>query len=603
MQYEVNFGNLQRPAQAGGDSEKFRIAVLGDFSARANKGQLDTGDALAAHKPLRIDVDNLDELLERFQVCLQLPIGGDGGTIAVPITCMDDFHPDDLYDNLEIFSKLGSLRQRLMDSSAFAGAAKAVQSLFGAEAVAKHEHRVRARGTEVPNAKVSDFAALVGRPTATSPDTSVVQLIKEVVRDHVIPDKDPRQDQMVAVVDESLSDTARRVLHHPDFQSLEALWRCVEFLVRRLETDENLEIVLLDVTAEELAADLCSTDTLDETGLYKLLVEQPVEDAMQGPFSAIVSNYTFQQTPPHADLLGRVAKIAAAAQAPFIASISTDCLKKSKPEEIHPLVKQSWDDLRNLPESTYLALTVPRFMLRWPYGKKSDPISRFEFEEFTRKRGVRGMLWGNSAFLAGLLLGLTCQRQGLKEMQLGSIMTVDDLPFYYYIDDDGDQIALPCTDRLLSERLAQHVRAQHFLPVLSIKGRPEVRLGSFGSLSGQPLAGRWGSPSGQAPSAAPSSSLQAASTVGAEPVTPPAESPEPVEETPVASPAPADDDLDALLAGLDDTAASEPAAAEESPAADADDDLDALLAGLEADDEESSDDDMDPDLAALLGDL
>jgi len=48
---------------------------------------------------------------------------------------------------------------------------------------------------------------------------------------------------------------------------------------------------------------------------------------------------------------------------------------------------------------------------------------------------------GNSAILAGLLLGLTFSKQGFKKMDLGSILTVGEMPFYYYTDADGDQVA------------------------------------------------------------------------------------------------------------------------------------------------------------------
>ena len=33
---------------------------------------------------------------------------------------------------------------------------------------------------------------------------------------------------------------------------------------------------------------------------------------------------------------------------------------------------------------------MPRFMLRNPYGEKSDPIDKFDFEEFTPNEGLRG---------------------------------------------------------------------------------------------------------------------------------------------------------------------------------------------------------------------
>src|SRR5258707_13559746 len=150
----------------------------------------------------------------------------------------------------------------------------------------------------------------------------------------------------------------RSVIHHPDFQAFEALWRSVDLLVRRLETDEQLQIVLHDVTAEELVADLSQADALENSGLYKLLVEQPALDADQGPFAVVIGNYLFEQTPPHGELLGRIAKIAAQTQTAFIAGMGTSCLE-TKPADLHPLVRQSWDALAQMPEAMYVGLVVP----------------------------------------------------------------------------------------------------------------------------------------------------------------------------------------------------------------------------------------------------
>src|SRR5438445_10340180 len=104
-------------------------------------------------------------------------------------------------------------------------------------------------------------------------------MLQQMVGSYVVPAKDPRADQLVATVDSALAATMRSVLHHPDFQSFEALWRSVDLLVRRLETNEQLQIVLYDVTAEELASDLSKAEALENSGLYKLLVEQPALDA------------------------------------------------------------------------------------------------------------------------------------------------------------------------------------------------------------------------------------------------------------------------------------------------------------------------------------
>ncbi|MFO0867813.1 MAG: type VI secretion system contractile sheath large subunit [Pirellulales bacterium] len=582
MRYQVNFGNLSvtsSPLKAA--SGKFRIAVLGDFSGRANRGQLATGDELAKRKPLRVDADNLEDIFRRFNVTLRLPLAADGGVIEIPVTSLDELHPDELYGNVELFSELGNLRKRLKNTSTFAAAAKEVQSWSGGDDdEAEAARPVKPRGSAIPHGKLSDFARLVGQAAGgDAEEASIKDLLKQIVGPHVVPAKDPKQDKLVATVDAALSDAMRRVLHDPDFQALEALWRSVDLLVRRLECDESLQVVLFDITAEEIAADLSQASDLTETGLYKLLVEQPALDANQGAFAALLGMFVFEQTPPHCDLLGRLARIAVCAKAPFVAGISNDCLAKRKPEDEHPLVKQAWADLRALPEAAYLGLVAPRFLLRWPYGKKTEPITPFAFEEFTPQSGVKGMLWGNGAVLAGLLLGATFQQEGLQGMKLGTVLTVNDLPYYYYTDADGDQIALPCTDRLLSEALCMHVTSLGIMPLVALKGRAEVRLASFQSLAGRPLLGPW-------------SSEQVAVSTSATPTSAPAAAPP--ASAPEAAPAPA--------------AAAAPAETPAEAAAAADSELDALLASLGGGESpppaaEGADAGIDPDLAALLADL
>ena len=66
MQYEVSFGRLDRRPRAVTPGSKFRLALLGDFSGRANAGTLETGEALAKRKPIKVDVDNLDTVIERM---------------------------------------------------------------------------------------------------------------------------------------------------------------------------------------------------------------------------------------------------------------------------------------------------------------------------------------------------------------------------------------------------------------------------------------------------------------------------------------------------------------------------------------------------------
>lgn len=583
MTYTLSLGTLGSPPpkRAGGGKDVFRLAILADFSGRASRGALETGDELASRKPITVDVDNLDAVVKRLGINLTLPIGADDGAIEIPIASMDDFHPDQIYDNVELFGGISALRQRLKSSSTFAKAAAEVQTWLGLEPEAPAPKRQPARGAVIPvGGKLSDFACLMGQSSAPAAEASVNELLKRVVGPHVVPAKDPKQDKLLAAVDAALSDTMLKVLHHPDFQSLEATWRGLEFLVRRLETGANFKIVIYDISAEEFAADLSSSDDLQATGLYKLLVEQPQLDAQQGPVSAIVANYFFEQTPPHAELLGRMARIAGAAQAPFLAAIGIDVLQKQREEDIHPLILESWGALRSLPESAYLGLTVPRFMLRNPYGERTDPIDRFDFEEFSPRTGLKGMLWSSGAYLVGLLMGQSFLKAGsFAKINLGGILSAGDMPYYCFEDADGDQTALPCTERMLSVALSAHVTKQHFMPLLAIKGRTEVRLGGFLSVLGKPIAGPWGAAALSAPSSGKAADDASAKSAPASSSDAPASEDSPADSGSSSSDSSGDSDLDALLASLGG---------------------DSSDSGSEKKDDSSE---LDPDLAALLADL
>jgi len=148
-------------------------------------------------------------------------------------------------------------------------------------------------------------------------------------------------------------------------------------------------------------------------------------------------------------------------------------------------------------------------------------------------------------------------------MDLGTLMSLGEMPFHYMTDRHGDQVALPCTERNLTTDPAQVTLARGFMPVLWIKGRNEIRLGSFRSVGGGEITGPW---SGEvpAPRSLPGSAQMTMSA-----------------DMPVGG-------------GQDNT--------EASSAADDDTDLDDLLAEFddETDADEDGDDDMDPELAALL---
>ncbi len=572
------FGKITatRPNRDDLNRTKFRMAVFGDFTGRASRGAMDTGDALAARKPIPLDVDTIDEIIEGFGTTLVLPIGEGGTGVEVKLGEMDDLHPDELYDNVELFDAISGVRQQLGVGSM---ADKAVEKLktWSETYATPIKLPKRSAGSSMPtNLKLTDFQALIGDTRGTLTQAGPADaLIAQIIGPHVVKAPDAGAEAMKTAVDEALSSAMNLILHHPEFQAIEAQWRSLDLLARRIETDVKLEIVLYDISAEELAADLAAREDLAESGLFKLVTDVTDPEEGAGGFSALFGLYTFEETPPHAELLARIGQVAAHVDAPFFSAMSPNYLDTA-PEDRHPLVAKNWDTLRKLPEAAYVALASPRFLLRQPYGAKSDPVYAFNFEEFSPKEGLKGMLWANPVILVAILLAGTYKKDG-KAMDLGSMMALGDLPFFYVNDRYGDQVALPCTERNLTSDPAQATLGRGYMPVLWIKGRNEIRLGSFRSLGGNTIAGPW-----EANVPAPRK----------QPGAPTLEAKIPAPDGGADS---GDDDtsLDDLLAGLEDDA---------STGGDDDDiSLDDLLAGFDDDgDSSDDDDDMDPDLAALL---
>ncbi len=165
----------------------------------------------------------------------------------------------DYVETLELFEQLLALRRNLQSKAGFDRAAKQVLSWAGEEALPTTPETSRG-GAVATDRKLSDFGRLTGR--AAGAEAAADDLIRQLVGPFIEPARDQRQDALVPRVDEALSAAMRRVLHSPEFQTAEALWRSLDLLVRRIETGAKMQIVLYDISAEELAADLAASGPL-----------------------------------------------------------------------------------------------------------------------------------------------------------------------------------------------------------------------------------------------------------------------------------------------------------------------------------------------------
>jgi type VI secretion system protein ImpC len=256
-----------------------------------------------------------------------------------------------------------------------------------------------------------------------------------------------------------------------------------------------LQLHVLDLSRAEIEADLSPQDDLSKSGLYKLLVEQSVGTRGAQPWACLVGNFTFDHAVADAELLGRIAQIAAAAGAPFLAgghsrlvgceSFATtrdpDDWRKPAGE-----AEEAWQALRAMPAAQHVSLALPRFLLRVPYGSLTSAIQPFAFEEFAGRLVHEELLWGNSAFLCALALGEAFAREGWA-LRPERGREIGDLPLYAY-KNDGESAVYPCAEALLSDRAAERIYDAGLVALQSIRGRDAVLLGGLRSTSkGNPL--------------------------------------------------------------------------------------------------------------------
>ncbi|MEL6207506.1 MAG: type VI secretion system contractile sheath large subunit, partial [Pseudomonadota bacterium] len=315
----------------------------------------------------------------------------------------------------------------------------------------------------------------------------VEDLVARVVGPYIVDAPDPGAKELTAAIDQALSTTMSLILHHPDVQAIEAQWRALDFLARRIETGADVALTLYDVSAEEVAVDLATTADPAESGLYRMLSGTAAGD--EG-FAVVAGLYTFEATPPHAELLARIGGIASRLGAPFLAALEPHAADASL-QEAHPSVAEAFGALAALSEADAVGLVAPPVLLRRPYGAKSDPVDAFAYEEFDRAEGLTGLLWGNPVLVAATLLA--------ANRGPGSALELDDMPYHITTDRHGDQVALPATQRIMTESRVAAAQGWGVMPVLATRGGDRVRLGGFHAVTGRPLAGHWGAAAGRRP--------------------------------------------------------------------------------------------------------
>ena len=108
-----------------------------------------------------------------------------------------------------------------------------------------------------------------------------------------------------------------------------------------------------------------------------------------------------------------------------------------------------------------VVLGFPNVLLRQPYGKRSDPIDAFDFDELGTRPDHDAFLWGSASIVTAL-------------MWLTDTLIIDDALLVTY-DDGGSQAIKPPTGAYISDSAAEVLLARGIVPLLAQRGGTDIR--------------------------------------------------------------------------------------------------------------------------------
>jgi len=193
------------------------------------------------------------------------------------------------------------------------------------------------------------------------------------------------------------------IIQHERLITLETSWRSLDFLQKHINTKENTEFVVINTSKNGLLEDFEDSPDITQSSLYQTIYSAEFGQFGGRPYGLMLGDFEFKSSAHDMALLQQLAKLAAIAHCPLVSAVEAsffgidDYKDFSRIRDIDAHFEQpmytKWNSFRANPDSQYVSLTLPRFLLRPSHSHHS---SEFGYEE--SGRGIKGGLWGNAAY-------------------------------------------------------------------------------------------------------------------------------------------------------------------------------------------------------------
>ena len=267
-------------------------------------------------------------------------------------------------------------------------------------------------------------------------------------------------DAYVADIDTVLGAQMDEILHSKEFKELESTWRGLQFLIDNTEFSKPIKIELLDVSKEELFDDL-NEAAMEEgyeksSGLYQHLYWNAYDKVGGHPYTSIIADYQFDQSPQDIKFMQHLSVLGETAQIPFIANAGAKFFGEEDFNDVMNnrfLAEQvtdgaeytAWRAFRDDDRSKYVGLTLPRFLGRLPYSAEAEPTKNFNYSENVYKDGKDNSLWSPASYALASNMIKSFEKWGwsVKIVGVDSGGRVESLPTPTYEEHGEKKLKVP----------------------------------------------------------------------------------------------------------------------------------------------------------------
>ncbi|HAZ2712983.1 TPA: type VI secretion system contractile sheath large subunit, partial [Escherichia coli] len=289
-------------------------------------------------------------------------------------------------------------------------------------------------------------------------------------------------DHHIAELDDQISRQLDAVLHHPEFQKVESLWRGVKSLVDKTDFRRNVKIELLDLSKDDLRQDFEDAPEIIQSGLYLQTYVAEYDTPGGEPIAALVSAWEFDASAQDVALLKNISRVAASAHMPFIGSVGPAFFRKETMEEVAAIKDIGnhferaeyikWNAFRETDDARYIGLVMPRVLGRLPYGPDTVPVRSFNYVEEVKGPDHHKYLWTNASFAFAANMVRSFVTNGwcvqIRGPQAGG--AVQDLPIHLYDLGTGNQAKIP-SEVMIPETREFEFANLGFIPLSYYKNR------------------------------------------------------------------------------------------------------------------------------------